>query len=480
MPLDQTLDAPATRLIAAGDANGDGKPDAFVLDSDGSILRVYPSLGRTPMTQQSTIRPSSAISNFALGDMNGDGKLDVVAIVSATAYVYVGDGAGKFTATGATFTGTRIGGIDSLQGNIALADVTGDGKLDLVYGTRLGELAYLTGKGDGTFVGDTLLWKNPAGWSILQLQLGDLNADGKLDLVAVGGGAAVFPSTGKQGGIWAFLLQTGTTPLSPAYTYTAADVVTAVSAGDYNGDGKLDAAAVVVDGRILAFTGSGDGKFSAVRTTTATATSGLLFSVDWNRDGKLDLVLTGRSSPTDYPTSLAHFVGAGDGTFGSETRSNLIYSAFSTVALADFDQDKKLDVLGFDQLSAHPTLTFGRGDGTLLTPPDLGVLWRDFVATGDFNNDGQVDMVSASVISTVGAVALGLGDGGFKAGGNLTFDSGPSGLATGDVNGDYGSDYTTLHKPLCGSNRHGKPQIFREKFRSAIRQSADCCWLYSG
>lgn len=436
LPLEQSLDNENAKLVASGDVNGDSKPDVLLLSSDGNTLHLYLSGGRAPLQPAPPLSIYGGTATLALGDVNGDGKLDVMTVTGTYLQTNLGDGTGKFTLTTNLYD-SRFSSIDSLQGNLAIADLNGDGKADVCFGTRNGELAYVAGKGDGTFAstGGATVWRSP-GWPILQVRVADVNGDSKLDLIAVGGGDAVFPATGKQGGLAVIPLQTGTTPAA-SYTYSTAALVTAATTGDFNGDGKLDVAAATADGRIVVYAGSGDGKFPSLRSTTASTNSGLLFSADWNRDGKLDLLLSGRAPGTSFPVGLSHFLGAGDGTFGAAVRSNLARASFASAVLVDLDQDLKLDVVGVDGTSGRVLVSFGRGDGTMLASPDYGLLWRDAVATGDFNGDGIVDLASASVISTAGSIALGLGDGGFKAGsGTLSFDKGPSALATGDFNRD--------------------------------------------
>ncbi|MFO0572718.1 MAG: FG-GAP-like repeat-containing protein [Polyangia bacterium] len=435
LPLEQTLEGDSAKVVATGDSNGDGKPDAFVLSSDGATLRLHLSAGRAPLQPGPAFDLSGTIvTTFTLGDLNSDGKLDVVTVSSSVVNTFLGDGNGRFVRTGAIFD-TRFSAVDSSPLNLTVADVSGDGKADLCFVTRSGELAYLAGKGDGSLGTATTVWRSP-GWPLYSVRVADVNGDGKLDLLAAGGGDLAFPGTGKQGGVAVIPMQTGAPPAA-SFFYTTTDVVPAVTAGDYNGDGKTDVAALVVDGRALVFGGSGDGKFGAARSYSVLYGSGILLSADWNRDGKLDLVVTGRGTTTVFSQGIVYLPGSGDGTFGGQARVSTSRSALLAASLADFDQDMKLDLVGVEQSNGRTSVLFGRGDGTVLSSPDLGILARDAVTTGDFNGDGVTDLASVSVISSMGSIALGLGDGGFKSGGpTLNLDKGPGAIAAGDFNGD--------------------------------------------
>jgi len=132
-------------------------------------------------------------ASVALGDLNSDGKLDIVAAnwSTNTVSVLLGTGAGKFAAHVDYATGYN-------PGSVALGDMNADGLLDLVTMNAVGTVSMLLGKGDGTFaptVDYAAGAARPAGRgggppSPVSLALGDLSGDGRLDLVVAGTTAA--------------------------------------------------------------------------------------------------------------------------------------------------------------------------------------------------------------------------------------------------------------------------------------------------
>jgi len=111
----------------------------------------------------------------AIADLNGDGKPDLVAANSrpSTVSVLLGNGDGTFADKTDYPTGSG-------PATVAVGDMNGDGRLDVV--TTSGVMvSVLLGNGDGSF---TTRFDYVADGSALAL--GDLNGDGRLDLVVSG------------------------------------------------------------------------------------------------------------------------------------------------------------------------------------------------------------------------------------------------------------------------------------------------------
>jgi hypothetical protein len=112
----------------------------------------------------------------AVADVNGDGKPDMVVsnFWSSTVGVLLGNGDGTFQ-TAVTFTP----GVQNSA--IAIADVNGDGKPDLIVGIWSGGVGVLLGNGDGTF--QPIVTYGSGGVQVSDVAVADLNRDGKLDLI---------------------------------------------------------------------------------------------------------------------------------------------------------------------------------------------------------------------------------------------------------------------------------------------------------
>jgi hypothetical protein len=172
---------------------------------------------------------------------------------------------------------------------------------------------------------------------------------------------------------------------------------------------------------------------------------------DFNGDGRQDLAAGGDGTRV--------LISRGDGGF----RLDQTYAtgANSKAVAADVNQDGKLDlvVLGSDP-KAGPSLTILLGDGagrfTARPLPDasgLPLLEPTFLAAGDFNHDGVTDVAVAGEDNSPGPVRRGAvfvllgGDGTFSGPRRYTVPGVPTGLSTGDVNGDQDLDLIVVTGP---------------------------------
>ena len=159
--------------IAAGDLNGDGVADLAIVGS-GPTITLDLSDGNGGRFASSAAGADSPAQAVAMGDLNGDGRTDLAITNTFRCSVLLGKGDGTFGAP--HVFATAFSPCDA-----ALADVDGDGKLDLVGVNNSGNAVTIwPGRGDGTFGASSEV---PAGLNPGRIAVADLDRDGHVDLI---------------------------------------------------------------------------------------------------------------------------------------------------------------------------------------------------------------------------------------------------------------------------------------------------------
>jgi hypothetical protein len=272
--------------VAVADFNGDGKLDLLVYGSRilGSgpnmtvgVVHIYLGDGAGGFNSAGSHRtiPDIAQANPAVSDLNGDGFPDVVVSLYGRAITFFGDGKGGF-ASAYDFE------LPQNTYAVVIGDLNGDGVLDLVVGpTGFGSVgnSYL-GIGNGVFGPAQVLTQSPVLTLTKGSYLADMNGDGKLDLVVLTGSPRVYPGNGDG--------TFGNQILFPAGVGSPQVLI-----GDFNGDGKPDLAFARNDGPFTGVDlYLGDGHFGFTQAVgspfkTVASPVGLVVG-DWNSDGKTD------------------------------------------------------------------------------------------------------------------------------------------------------------------------------------------------
>ncbi|RCJ15226.1 hypothetical protein A6S26_07810 [Nostoc sp. ATCC 43529] len=162
---------------------------------------------------------------------------------------------------------------------------------------------------------------------------------------------------------------------------------------------------------------------------------------DFDKDGKTDLVTANKSSQT-----VSVLLGNGDGTFKSaSTFSTVGFNGLSpsSVAVADFNKDGKLDLVTANSVSNNISLLLGKGDGSFQTAVNFALESASApisIAVGDFNKDGKSDIVTVNNASQNISVLLGNGAGSFGTASNFKVPSRPTSVTVADFNKDGISD----------------------------------------
>jgi hypothetical protein len=227
--------------VAAGDFDHNGALDLVTANSNGTIS-VLLGNGNGTFRPRTDLTVSGVPRAVVVGDFNGDGRLDVAVAsqLSNSVSVLLGHGDGTFAAPLVFAAGGQD--LTFTPSSMAVGDVNGDGRADLVINLIGGEdsvvtqLGVLLGNGDGTFRAPILQSPSTTGGDG-DVALGDFNNDGRLD-VAVGGQAdlpdGLTVNIGNGDGTF------GTPSVSPPRFSTGGNDPFGVAAADLNGDGRVD------------------------------------------------------------------------------------------------------------------------------------------------------------------------------------------------------------------------------------------------
>ena len=164
-----------TGSVAVGDYDGDGFADLVTGNQNSNIYYLHGNGDGTFATATILAGLSSGEKSFASGDLNGDGNLDLISRSGGPSFVaFLGDGHGGFVVSDSGSPGASFG-------SPTLADMDGDGRLDLVgVDGTLGSVLILLGQGNGTFGAASTI---PAGATARSVAVADLDGDGFLDIV---------------------------------------------------------------------------------------------------------------------------------------------------------------------------------------------------------------------------------------------------------------------------------------------------------
>ncbi|MBM3977157.1 MAG: VCBS repeat-containing protein [Planctomycetes bacterium] len=417
------------------DFNHDGRPDliarvANFQGANGVVLRLGDGAGG--FGPQIHLPAPKSTRSFGCADMNNDGDLDVVACqddnFDPAVAVWLGNGDGTFASVPGSLTGQRMRNLD-------LADINGDGKVDLAQSDEslFATISVLSGDGAGGFALPTQFGVGvPCKW----VDLADFDGDGDADLTAGANsvsevvfarntsGVLSFSGSvtvsvppgqlrsfdadldgdtdvmlGAGGGTAVHLLRlNGALPPLPQglVTIPTSDAIPERFAlGDLNGDARLDVVAAHTGASTAAVVlSTGPAAYGPPTLVPAVNLPLGIVLGDWDGDGLADLATAGGQSGT-----LQARRGLGGGAF--ESSAPLLHAASGTLpmglAVGELDGDGRLDAVVGSYVAKQIAVLHGTGGGAF-GPAALHSTGATVtgVAFADIDQDGQSDVLVAN------------------------------------------------------------------------------------
>ncbi len=472
---------------AVADFNKDGIPDVAVVNRDTNNVSVL--IGQSDGNYAAAVNydvgalPSAIIAV----DLVGSGNLDLVTTNETFNQVIILPGVGDGT-FGAGKTLGLVSG--STPRGLAVADVSGDGKLDIITADSASNtVSVLVAKGNYTYA-DPVRFGLGTGTGPRWLLAQDVNGDGAPDLITVNSGSNDLTLLINTGANFAapVSLKCGTTPrMAVLADFTGdgkADLLvsnagsgdfsllaglgsgfaaekridlgylpTRIAVADFNGDGRMDLAAILFRqadstalGVVAVLSGDGAGGFSAPLFFGAGVQGYGLAAADMNGDAKVDLVVADAGNAT-----VSVLRGRGDGRFESDQRFPVGTNP-QVAVIGDFDKDGRADLAVGNYGGNNVVILLGDGDGQFTAQPATLALAGQprAMAVGDLNKDGRADLVVGVLGTLTLAVFLGQGNGHFTPTAGVpvltagsTYSPEVHSLALGDMNGDGNLDVVT-------------------------------------
>lgn len=259
-----------------GDFDGDGKVDFGVYT--GAAITLYRNNGDGTVSSMNTFA-LGAVPAMIAGDINGDGMADFVTRSGTTVTVYTATGGGNFSSTAYTANITA--------NNIALADMNNDGTLDLILNNST-QVQIMNSTSGGGY-SNSGLYTNAGNNFNSRGSVADIDGDGYLDLVY-----------GKTSGNIEMIrnLGNGSLALGGVVNVGSATALGNMCLADMNGDGNLDLfTSSTVANSVFWLQGTGGFNFNTAQTTTIAGTFNVnIIFGDLNNDGRIDILNRKQSS----------------------------------------------------------------------------------------------------------------------------------------------------------------------------------------
>jgi hypothetical protein len=379
--------------LAVGDVNGDGLDDMYIGGAKGQPGKLFIQQrdGRFVSTNEAVFAPDSLSEDLGavFFDANGDGRPDLYVVSGGNEYsegapalqdrLYLNDGHGKFhKAEGylppETASGSRV----------VAADYDGDGHVDLFVGGRVVPWSYgadpqsmlLHNDGTGHFTDVTakLAPELHHVGMVTDAVWRDIDGDGRLDLIVVGEWMPITVFHNEGGGRLKRIVVPGLENSEGWWNR--------IVAGDFNGDGRVD---FVIGNLGL------NGRLRATPQEPLT-----MYVKDFDGDGAAEQIISIYSHRVSYPLALrAELIN----TLPFLASRLPTFKDYATKTVKDIFTPQELSGALLKKTSTlATTLALNNGDGsfTLVPLPNEAQVAPVYgILAADVDHDGHTDLLLA-------------------------------------------------------------------------------------
>ncbi|MFZ4573700.1 MAG: FG-GAP-like repeat-containing protein, partial [Phycisphaerales bacterium] len=445
--------------FALGQLTGDSSPDAAVTNSTNGGITVLRNDGAGNFSVAANVSTGPGPSDVVIADLDGDGDNDISTVdpVSMTVSVIGNTSSNSNVLTLGTPAQFQTGGTPI---RIEAGDVLGDAKVDLVvveqsFGGGTSPVVILENRSDSqafNFNSTTRLASQTTAPQngVTDVVLGDINADGKLDITAAAGTFVVVYRASGTGTSRNFVqvenLSTSTNSLASA---------TIVRLVNINSDARPDLVYVNASfsPRVsYALTSNGRWSLPAWAPLAQGDTPDLVSSADLNGDGLEDVVTaTGPSSQSSEGYVSVLFNRGGDFREAVRYRLNDEFGnagvgRISDLALADVNGDTFADIVALvgSDSRIHVLLNDGQGafGSQVRSSSGIGSTFQN-LALGQLTGDSTPDAAVTNTTDNSVTVFRNDGTGRFLIAANAGIGASPSDVVVADFDGDGDNDIAT-------------------------------------
>jgi hypothetical protein len=421
-----------------GDIDLDGDTDVVVVGRGPGGMAVLRNNGAGEFAFAYAVAVPDDPFRVALGDFNNDGAPDAVVVdeFEERAHIIMNNGRGLFILE----REYPCGPTNSSPVDVQTGDLDGDGLIDIVVANDgfAPNVSVLRSGGGGFFIARDQYDAGPAGHTVT---LADVNADGSLDVVA----------SMDLGNAMGILLNSGDGTLGLMRSYGVGDRPQKAVAGDFDRDGIVDLALAAYNpNRAMILEGFGDGTLP-LRQAYDVPDAFAIASADIDGDGLSDVATLGRNPPG----VVTHFGDGGSLRFGRRYSGSQIGREPRAMQWADIDGDGSPDlvVLAIDAPRVSVLLNDGLGTLALGILTDLPHI-PSLMAVADMDRDGLLDVVTISEDSGVALVCIGDGSGAFPIINTFAAVEDGFGPQAADLNGDGWLDVVFTSRTFGDSFLH--------------------------